>query len=227
MKRKFDEMMNDSSLDELLNKKHMKDKSSQKGDMCPICMENFCTTNITITKCGNKFCHTCLDEHSCGNNKCPLCRKNMDTKIKNNICNCHIRKSVNKALTDSNHHLNNLCKRLIKKLFKMMHENKTEFETIINDINNINEHNVISNQNQINTNNEENDISQTNINENNSSNNFNYLICKVIRKLNEIDNFKDNLYKYFYEEIFYFTLINSNHTCMNLKSLIEKCEDHH
>ena len=157
----------------------------------------------------------------------------METKIKNNICNCHIRKSVNKALTDSNHHLNNLCKRLIKKFFNMMHQNKTEFESIINDINNINVNNIISNQNQINGNNEENNISQTNINENNeegnneTNNDLNYLICKIIRKLYEIDNFKHNLYKYFYEEIFYFTLINSNHTCMNLKSLIEKSEHHH
>ena len=147
MKRKFDEIINAKINTQSIN------NLEQTYDYCPICMEKIGSTNITITKCGHKFCHVCLDEHSCTNNMCPLCRKNMETKIKNkNICNCHIRKSVTKALTDSNHHLNNLCKRLIKKFFNMMHKNKTEFETIINDINNI-----IPCQDQINTNNDENE----------------------------------------------------------------------
>ena len=119
MKRKFEEMINDS-LCEINNAQQSNDRcqTCQTCQTCPICMEKLGTTNITITKCGHKFCHTCLDEYSSTNNICPLCRTNMETKIKNrNICNCHIRKSVKKALTDSNHHLNNLCKRLIKKLF--------------------------------------------------------------------------------------------------------------
>lgn len=228
MKRKFDEMMNSSSLDELLNKKHMKDEPYQKSDTCPICMEKIGNTNITITKCGHKFCHVCLDEHSSTNNKCPLCRENMDTKIKNkNICNCHIRQSVNKALTESNHHLNNLCKRLIKKFFNMLHKNKLEFENICDSEKTCTLDETCSNK--LDTHDEtcHHECNNHKENQNNELKNelkneeFNYLICKIINKLNNIDNFKHDLYKYFYEEIFYFSLVNSNHVCINLKSIIE------
>ena len=150
MKRKLEEIFNNDVLDDIFqsdslssdsstNDSSTSEKSSSeksRSDKCPICMEDLQNTNITITKCGHKFCHTCIDAHSYLNTECPLCRSNMGTKTKvKRLCNCDIIQSVNLSITDSNHHLYNLCKRLIKNVFRTINEHKEELETVINDKN--------------------------------------------------------------------------------------------
>ena len=121
MKRKYDEINNESL-------------SININDKCPICMEKLENTNLTITKCGHKFCHTCLDSYSCNNNKCPICRTDMETKMKiKTLCNCDIRESVSRTMYNANPHLNNLCKRIMKKLLNTISDHKLKDETFQND----------------------------------------------------------------------------------------------
>lgn len=41
---------------------------------CPICFEDFTTTNKIITSCGHQYHSTCLFKHLQRNNNCPCCR---------------------------------------------------------------------------------------------------------------------------------------------------------
>lgn len=121
MKRKYDEINNESSIIDI-------------DDKCPICMEKLGNTNLTITKCGHKFCHTCLDSYSCNNNKCPICRADIETNIKiKTLCNCDIRESVSRSMYNANPHLNNLCKRIIKKLLYSISDHELKDETFQDD----------------------------------------------------------------------------------------------
>lgn len=208
MKRKLDEMNNESSFDEIIIKNFMKELN---GDQCPICMEDLQNINITITKCGHKFCHTCIDAHSYLNDECPLCRSNMGTKTKvKRLCNCDIIHSVNLSIIDSNHHLYNLCKRLIKNVFRTINEHKEEIELVINDKNN------------------KNDKNKTELNQINDENEKHvYATEKIIKKLGEKEDFKKNILKSFYQDILHHTVVSSNHACLKLKSMYENQNEIH
>lgn len=220
MKRKLDEMMNESSLDEIKNESSFDEiiiKNFMKelnGDQCPICMEDLQNTNITITKCGHKFCHTCIDAHSYLNNECPLCRSNMGTKTKvKRLCNCDIIQSVNLSITDSNHHRYNLCKRLIKNVFRTINEHKEEIELVINDKSD---------------NNNKNDKNKTELNQKNNENEKHvYATDKILKKLGEKEDFKKNILKSFYQDILHHTVVSSNHACLKLKSMYENQNEIH
>lgn len=208
MKRKFDEIFNNDILNDIFQSDSSTSEKSQ-SDRCPICMEDLQNTNITITKCGHKFCHTCIDSHSCINNKCPLCRVNMGTTVKlKELCNCQIIRSVNQSIIDSNHHLNNLCKRLIKNVFRTINEHKEELETVINEKNKINQQN------------DENKNTETN-------EEYMYSTSKILKKLSEIEEFKIKISKTFYQDILQYTINNSNNACMNLKSMYENQNEIH
>ena len=211
MKRKFDEIFNNDILNDIFqsdsstSEKSQSDSSSSEkssseksqSDSCPICMEDFEDTNITITKCGHKFCHTCIDTHSYLNNECPLCRKNMGTKTKvKNLCNCYVIESVNLSIIDSKHHLNNLCKRLIKNVFRTINEHKEELETVIND-------------------------------KNDEEKEHSYVTHKILKKLSEKEEFKKNIVNSFYQDILHYTVVSSNNACMNLKSMYENQNETH
>ena len=163
------------------------------NDNCPICMEKLKNTNLTITKCGHKFCHSCLDSHSCNDNKCPICRTNMETKINTKICDCDINYSVTKALDDSTPNLNNLGKRIIKKFIESISE--LDLHEILNE-----------NKNTFLTHEVINDIKS-----------------KITNNLNEDNNYKIDILKYLFMEVGYFSMVNSNYACHNLKNI---CDTH-
>ena len=192
------------------SEKSQSDSSSSEksqSDRCPICMEDLQNTNITITKCGHKFCHTCIDTHSYLNNECPLCRKNMGTKTKvKNLCNCHVIESVNLSIIDSNHHLNNLCKRLIKNVFRTINEHKEVLETVISD---------------------KSDTSDRNNKNTEMNEEYMFSTSKILKKLSEIEEFKIKISKTFYQDILQYTINNSNNACMNLKSMYENQNEIH
>ena len=208
MKRKLDEILNNDILIDIFQVDSLNSDKSH-SDSCPICMEDLQNTNITITKCGHKFCHTCIDAHSYLNTECPLCRSNMGTKTKvKKLCNCQIIESVNLSITDSNHHLYNLCKRLIKNVFRTINEYKEELETVINDKN---DNNSKSELNQKNEENEE----------------HVYVTHKILKKLGEKEDFKKNIMKSFYKDILHHTVVSSNHACLKLKSMYENQNEIH
>jgi len=237
MKRKLEEIFNNDILNDIFqsdsstsekssseksqsdsssSEKSQSDSSSSEksqSDRCPICMEDLQNTNITITKCGHKFCHTCIDSHSCINNKCPLCRVNMGTKTKvKNLCNCHVIESVNLSIIDSNHHLNNLCKRLIKNVFRTINEHKEVLETVISDKSDKSDKSNKSDRNNKNT--------ETN-------EEYMFSTSKILKKLSEIEEFKIKISKTFYQDILQYTINNSNNACMNLKSMYENQNETH
>lgn len=161
-------------------------------DNCPICMEKLQDKNITITKCGHKFCHKCLDLHSCSDSKCPMCREDMETKIKvKTICDCDIRYSVSKTLHESTPHLNNLCKRVTKNFLQSVSE--CNIDNIIEEGENSN-------------------LSKEIIND---------VRNKIIQNLKEDKDFKFNILKDIFQDIAYFTMVNSNCACLNLKQIFE------
>ena len=43
-------------------------------ETCPICMENFGSSNYCITPCSHKFCLDCYIKHTQFKSNCPLCR---------------------------------------------------------------------------------------------------------------------------------------------------------
>ena len=46
-------------------------------ETCPICMENFDSSNYCITPCSHKFCLDCYIKHTQSKSNCPLCRGNI------------------------------------------------------------------------------------------------------------------------------------------------------
>lgn len=60
----------------------MTDQSKEKK--CPICLEPFKKTNLSITDCGHKFCTSCLLNSIKTNNCCPICRNKLVDPIKTN-----------------------------------------------------------------------------------------------------------------------------------------------
>jgi len=133
----------------------------------------------------------------------------MGTTVKlKELCNCHVIESVNLSIIDSNHHLNNLCKRLIKNVFRTINEHKEELETVINEKNKINQQN------------DENKNTETN-------EEYMYSTSKILKKLSEIEEFKIKISKTFYQDILQYTINNSNNACMNLKSMYENQNEIH
>jgi len=45
-----------------------------KADDCPICMEDFHSTDLFITRCGHQFHGTCMIKHMKLHDNCPMCR---------------------------------------------------------------------------------------------------------------------------------------------------------
>ena len=60
----------------------MTDQSNEKN--CPICLEKFKKTNISITECGHKFCTSCLLNSIKINNCCPICRNKLVEPVETN-----------------------------------------------------------------------------------------------------------------------------------------------
>jgi hypothetical protein len=46
-------------------------------DFCPVCYENFNTTNVIKTECGHCFCFDCVKKFTKEQKKCPMCRENI------------------------------------------------------------------------------------------------------------------------------------------------------
>ena len=46
-------------------------------DFCPVCYENYNTTNIIKTECGHCFCFDCVKKFTKDHKKCPMCRENI------------------------------------------------------------------------------------------------------------------------------------------------------
>ena len=159
------------------------------NDKCPICMDKLKNTNLTITKCGHKFCHSCLDLHSCNDNKCPMCRTNMGTNTKIKICDCDINHSVTKALDESAPNLNNLGKLITKKFMESISDLDL-YEILNENKNTFLTHEVINN-----------------------------IKRKITSTLNQDNDFKISILKYLVIEIGYFSKVNSNYACHNLKDI--------
>lgn len=66
---------------------------------CPICFNQFQTSDMRMTPCSHQFCQTCLDEWLEDHNTCPICRThisanddnyditNLTNMIENNLTN--------------------------------------------------------------------------------------------------------------------------------------------
>ena len=174
------------------------DKELLQKESCPICMEDLENTNITITKCGHKFYHTCIDAHSYLNDECPICRKNMGTKMKaRKICNCEIVQSVNLSILESHHYLNNLCKRLIKNVFKLINDHKEDIETEI----------------------------YGKVERKDTDQEYIYVINKILKILGEKDEFKKKTMNLFHHNILNYTIVNSNQSCLKLRSIFEQIDN--